>query len=528
MRGFFHLKKFSPLSWLPPLRLLLPAVVSGVLLALAFPPTAWGFLSFVALAPMLVALGRGRFTPREYFRTGYSFGFAFFFVTLRWIVDLVPASSITIPWLMWPALALLVIYLSVWPGLCFLALRVLGRGGRLTVVLLLPALWYFSERLRSGSEFGFPWGIVGYSLAFDPAVLQLVAFIGIFGLGAVVVLVNALWSEALVSRTRLQRLLFLFAGAAVVIAATLGGRARIARFDAKQGNKGRTVVIVQPNIDLEIKWKKAYTDSTFRVIERMCHDAAPLDPALIIFPETAAPIYIRHDKTHSGTLARIARDLETQIYIGFLDGRYDGPDDALRVYNSSGVFGYRGTPGGFEQYDKIHLLPFGEAVPYAWKFPFLSKLDFGQANFAPGPKRRPLPTDAGSIAPMICFESIFPDLARDAVANGADLLVNITNDGWFGDSPGPVQHNAMAIPRAVENGRYLVRSSNTGISMVVDPAGRIVTSLGLFEKGIVAARIRPGKGRTFYTRFGDGPATVVAFLMLGAGILLARRGKLHL
>ena len=113
---------------------------------------------------------------------------------------------------------------------------------------------------------------------------------------------------------------------------------------------------------------------------------------------------------------------------------------------------------------------------------------------------------------MICFESIFPDGALRAVREGADILVNITNDGWFGDSPGPVQHNAMAIVRAVENGRYLLRSSNTGISMIVDPVGRIVTSLGLFEEGIIAAKVPRVREQTLYTRFGNRPVTIVALV----------------
>ena len=143
------------------------------------------------------------------------------------------------------------------------------------------------------------------------------------------------------------------------------------------------------------------------------------------------------------------------IYIGFLDGRYEGPNDSLWVYNSSAMFDKDGT---FLQYDKMQLLPFGESIPYAWRFPTLSKLDFGQANFHPGPERSPLRSRIGAIGPMICFESLFPRIARKHTAGGAEVLFNITNDGWFGISPGPYQHNEMAILRAVENHRYLVRS----------------------------------------------------------------------
>lgn len=496
--------------------------MSGVILALCFPPAGVSVLAFIAFVPVLAALQHGNFTAGEYYRSGYLFGVSFFLVALWWIVDLVAASSITIPWLMFPALALLVAYLSVWPGLSFLLWRKLGRRSTTATLLVLPALWYFSELFRSGSEFGFPWAVTGYAFAGDPPLLQGTAFIGLYGLGAVVVLVNVLWSRALAGGGRGGRIVMLIAGAAIVLAMQLGGRVRIAEFDSEPAGEFHTVAVVQPNVDLSIKWKRAYTDSTFRLIDRLCASVAPLDPELIVFPETAAPIYIHHDEKHRNTMSEIAQRYRTQIYIGFLDGRYEGRDHELHIYNSSGVFDYRDPFGVFRQYDKVHLLPFGEAAPYAWRFPALYKLDFGQANFRPGPWREPLPTRAGPIAPMICFESIFPGPARRSVKEGAEVLVNITNDGWFGDSPGPVQHNDMAIVRAVENKRYLLRSSNTGISMVVDPVGRVVTSLGLFEEGVITARIYDVQGKTFYTRFGNTPVTIACLVLLALGIAAGR------
>jgi apolipoprotein N-acyltransferase len=304
--------------------------------------------------------------------------------------------------------------------------------------------------------------------------------------------------------------------------AVLGfGHVRIRDFDAAPVTDSRTVAVAQPNVDLALKWDKSFTDSTFSLINRLCEAAMPVEPVLIVFPETAAPIYIRHDKKHSGTMGRIALDNKTQVYIGFLDGRHEGPNKTLRVFNSSGVFDFR-QPNAFAQYDKTHLLPFGEAFPYAWKFDFLSNVDFGQANFRPGPDRQPLPTDAGAIGPMICFESIFPYLARNFVRDGAEVLVNITNDGWFGRSAGPEQHNAMAIVRAVENKRYLLRSANTGVSMVVDPMGRVVTSLDLHEDGVIIARIQPLQERTPFTRWGNLPATLACVVMVLVGGFIGR------
>jgi apolipoprotein N-acyltransferase len=506
-----------------PVPVAVAAVLSGVIMSLCFPPTSIGILVFVAMVPLLAMLQRGDYSPGQYFRAGYLFGAVHFLLVMRWILDLVPASSITFPWLMFPALLLLVVYLAVWPGLCFYALGKIARAARPAAVLAFPALWYFSEILRSSSEFAFPWAVSGYALADNVTLLQMVSAAGLFGMGLVIAFVNVLWSRALTAGGRPARLLFLAAGAVIVLALHLGGRSRIAHFDASAPLPGKTVAIAQPNVDLEVKWQPAFKDSTFRLFDRICRDIQPLDPALIVFPETAAPIYIRHDKQHRHKVAEMADRYGAQIYIGFLDGRYEGPDKTLHVYNSSGVFSPGDARGEFAQYDKVHLLPFGEAVPYAWKFEWLYKLDFGQANFRPGPWRPPLRTEAGAIAPMICFESIFPYLARRAVNEGAELLVNITNDGWFGESAGPVQHNAMAILRAVETDRYLVRSSNTGISMVVDPVGRVVTSLGLFEEGVIAAKVEPRSTRTPYARFGNMPVTVLAGLMLVGGLIWARK-----
>ncbi len=168
------------------------------------------------------------------------------------------------------------------------------------------------------------------------------------------------------------------------------------------------------------------------------------------------------------------------------------------------------------------MLPFGEAIPLAWKFRGLKKINFGQANFDPGKPTKPITSPVGKLAPLICFESIFPELSRKAVAQGADVLVNITNDGWFGDSPGPSQHADMAIYRAVENGRYLLRSANTGVSMIVDPMGRVLASLGIDEEGILVQTIREVEGQTPYTRSGDTWVIVTAVLLTVAGMVIGR------
>jgi apolipoprotein N-acyltransferase len=295
---------------------------------------------------------------------------------------------------------------------------------------------------------------------------------------------------------------------------SLGERA-IGRVDASTPEKRTRIALVQPNVDLALKWKPEFADSTFRLIDRLTRNAASLDPDVVVFPETSAPVYLRHNRTYWPVIQRLVADSGVELFIGYLDGRYDGPNGDLNVYNAAGLFHPNGTVG---QYEKMHLLPFGETFPYSWKFRWLKNIDFGQANFQPGPQREPIPSRAGRLAPLICFESLFPGLARSAVVRGADVFLNITNDGWFGGTPGPVQHNDMAIIRSIENRRFLARSANTGITMVVDPAGRVVSSLEMDVEGILVEEIYLVEGTTLYTRIGDWPLLAVSVLIIAAGI----------
>ena len=181
--------------------------------------------------------------------------------------------------------------------------------------------------------------------------------------------------------------------------------------------------------------------------------------------------------------------------------------------------------GSLEKYDKRHLLPFGEALPLGSRYRWIQKIEFGQANFQPGPKRSPLTSDGVAFTPLICFESVFPDLCRDGVREGSELFVNITNDGWFGDTPGPYQHAQMAIVRAVEFRRWLVRSANSGVSMVVAPTGQVVEEIGLYKEGILTTDVTLLSGETFYARHGEMPLVLACFILAGIAAVLSRRAS---
>jgi apolipoprotein N-acyltransferase len=491
------------MKWLPPLPLLIPAVVSGVLMTLCFPPfSAWP-LCFVALAPLFAAVLRARPSRKESFKTMFVCGVAFYVTLMWWVVKLLPSAGATIPWILTPAVFIMAFYLSLYPALAFVLLAAITRWRLVSFLIAAPAAWVMADLARSQGELSFPWGVMGYALSDAPVLVQSASAVGLFGLTFLIVVVNALLGAVFVLRDTRLRVVSLVGAVFVVVCMWGQGRSAIADIETQSGETVRTA-IVQPNVDLKIK-----------------REAAALDAKLIIFPETCAPLYIEgRNKTFKHRLTALSRELDVSVYLGFLDHRYEGVDANLNIYNSSGLFA---PDGRVSKYHKNHLLPFGEQLPLSWKFRWLRKISFGQANFMPGPAREPVEAAGTSFTPLICFESVFPYLCRRGVQQGAELLVNITNDGWFGDTPGPFQHAQMSILRAVEFRRYLVRSANSGVSMVVDPAGRVQMSLGLYEQGILAVEIAPQSGRTLYSRFGDWPVFLFSVLLLVAAGFVARR-----
>ena len=504
---------------LPPLPLILPALISGVLVTLCFPVTSLGPVSFLALTPMFAAVLHYKPGRKDAFRAGSLMGSACFVSMLWWIVKLVPSAGVTIPWLMTPALIALVLYLSLYPAFHLLVLAAVTRWRLIPFLLAAPATWALFEVARSRGELAFPWGLLGYSLSDHPALLQSADVWGVFGLSFVVVLVNALAAGSVTARgPRAKAWCGLFAGL-VAGAMWMQGDTRISRGEESSAPTLR-VALAQPNIDLAIKWQPEFKDSSFNMIERQSMQARDQGADLVIFPETAAPVYIENGPVYKMRLIELARALQIPIYVGFLDHRFDGPNHEINIYNSSGLFR---RDGSIDKYDKRHLLPFGEALPLGSRYRWIRKINFGQANFQPGPDRGPLSEDSVSFTPLICFESVFPDLCREGVHAGSEFFVNITNDGWFGDTPGPYQHAQMAIVRAVEFRRWLVRSANSGVSMVVTPAGEVVASLDLYKEGVLTADVQLLSGETFYARHGDRPLLWASLVLVVLAAWLARR-----
>jgi apolipoprotein N-acyltransferase len=504
---------------------LLAGVLGGFLLALSFPPYPTRLLSLIALVPLFryflaifpVYSGVKGCLKRG-FLTGWLFGVTFFIVLLFWVPNLIPASSVSLRWVLTPALIILVMYLGLYSGLATLAVAWLhGRIGRKALIAA-PAFWAIAEYLRSNGELAFSWGIISGSLLKYPIASQGLFAAGPFGFGMLIVTANLLIAAALFIRERGPRIqagLLL----ALLIAGTLaGGRFRLRRIDQaiEAAASPAIVAVVQPNLDLARKWKPVNRDEIFSEIEELTGKAAALGAELVIFPETAAPVSMSHSRKYREWMKSIAKDAGTDVYIGYI--RHVKEGQRWRSFNSSGMFTRSGELS--QQYDKINLLQFGERIPFSGWLPFLERMDFGQANFKRGEVQTIFGSDAGRFGSLICFESTFSGYSRDYVRLGADFLVNVTNDGWFGGARGPLQHSESAVQRAVENGVTVLRAANTGISMLIDPAGRIVESIGLDREGMLFVPVYTIPGQTPYTRWGQW--IFLWMIVLNLGITAAR------
>jgi len=484
---------------------------SGVLLALAFPRPGFGWLAWVALVPMLLV------SERRPFRAGFAAGVSFFALILYWL-NIVMTTYGRLAWpLSIVAYLLLVFYLALYFGLVSLAVRYLQKRLGLSLALSFPLFWVAAEFLRAHALTGFPWASLGYS-QIGLASSQIADFSGVYGVGFVLALSNAVLAESVCCwrRSGWQKLPWLALGLTLVIGgATFGyGYWRIAQYPADQKSRLQ-VALIQGNVEQGVKWDPAYRWSILERYLAMTRTAAAEGADLIVWPEAATPFQFQNGGAATDKLRATVR--QSQSYLLFGSPAFEKDTDGTRYFNSSYLLGPDGHNLG--RSDKIHLVPFGEYVPLKPLLPFINKLVVGVGDFTAGTVK-PLSLNGDSLGVLVCYEAIFPELARGYVAAGSDLLVNITNDAWFGDSSAPYQHLAMTRMRAIENRVWLVRAANTGVSALIAPSGAVTAESGLFTTEIVSGAVGSGGG-SFYTDWGDWLAW--GCLLLSLGILAVCR-----
>jgi apolipoprotein N-acyltransferase len=379
-------------------------------------------------------------------------------------------------------------------------------------------VWVATELGRTRLFTGFPWVLLGYSQTDVLPVAQFASIFGVYGVSALVASVSAgvaVWLVAPVRRARSAYVPLALALAAVASLALWGSQRIRSGALTAEGDVVR-VGLIQGNVSLEEKWDTRRAPQTFRNYLTMSREAIAQGASFIIWPESATPFVFADNLGGAEEVRRLARSANAAVLLGSDQVERGGPDN--RWYNSAYLVG----PDGNTQavYQKMHLVPFGEYVPLKPLFFFASRLVEAVSDFSPGTAAVLLPVGSHHASTAICYEVVYPDLVRQFVAGGSQLLTTITNDAWFGPTSAPYQHFAQASMRAIENGRYLVRAANTGISGIVDPYGRVLDRSGLFEPAVIVGDVRFLTATTFYTRTGDLFAylcTAATLAMLAAG-----------
>lgn len=493
------------------------ALLSGVLLVLSFPRPHLTLLAWVALAPLLAVLVQRHSRLRLFFY-GYLAGVVFFAGTCSWIYDVMRLHGNLSVVAAGGVLSLLVLFLALHLGLFSLAVGEMGRRWQLAALLFSPFLWVALEWLRTYVLFGgFPWNLLGYALAAHVGWIQPAAYTGIYGVSFLAASVNALVAGCWLVPSQ-RRLFSLALVAAVLTGAALWGQRLPPVHTTAQA------LLVQTDLpqveEFDPQWVQHHPEQIHQ-LEQLTRTAgrqqAGEEPALIIWPEIPVSIYFHHDPLIRARLLQLAQATRSYILVGVVDFQPD-PDGTQHPTNSAVLLSPAGQFVG--QYDKIHLVPFGEYVPMGRWLGFLDALTAEVSDFRPGREPAVLPSGSARLGPLICYEAIFPGLARGLVEQGADVLVNLSNDGWFGQSAAPAQHLNMARVRAVETRRFLLRATNTGITAVVDPYGRVVAEAPSHTRTVLTAGFAPRRDVTWYARHGDWFAALCALVSAAA---LARK-----
>ena len=500
------------------------ALASGAALAFSFPNYNFSLLAWISVGLLVLASYGAR--PAVAPLYGFLHALIFYPVSLTWI-DVVVRQYGNVG--VWTAAGLLILIGIAGGIICAVFSWGVALASHRSVLLTLslaPDLWVALEFARSHLPIiAFPWNLIGYAVGGNLALVQLAAVTGIYGLSYVVAAFGTLLAYAIVSgRQRAWKILLATTGVLIFIA--LGGG-----YFVPSAAPRYFAHLVQTNFAQSYEYPPGWMTlhaGDMDELERISVDAANRIPGLIVWPEVPAPFSLQ-DAAFGGRAQRIARDSGGDFLVGVEDWKRD-PAGKWLASNSAVLLDASGQR--IFTYDKIHLVPFGEYVPLRRWLTFAGKLTADIGDFTPGTsyavgRLRDRSPGGGTFGAFICYEAVFPDAVRRFTANGAGLLINISNDGWFGRSAAPAQHLMMARVRAVENRRWLLRDTNNGYTVSVDPYGRIAAQLPTDVRGQLDAPYDFRSGLTVYARFGDWFAWLcvlasVVFLVLAIAM---RKGR---
>jgi apolipoprotein N-acyltransferase len=496
------------------------AVLSGLLIFLSFPKQGSGIFAWVALIPLFFALQNAQ--PREGFKIGFLTGFTANIGILYWIAYVVVQYGYLPIYVGVAAMSLLSSYLSLYTAFFAFSITFL-RGKRVPVILSAPLVWTLLDYARSHLLTGFPWEHLAHSQYLYHKVIQISDVTGTYGITFLIILMNAVLYDLLSHRSRIRYLITESFTAGFVIAAILAyGHVRIENVERLlKKTRSLDVTLVQGNIDQNLKWNSRYQLQTIDIYRSLSLQSAPSPDGLVVWPETAVPFYFQQHDEMQAAVVDIAVASGSALLFG--SPSYEGQGGNISYMNSAFLLRPDGTLSG--RYDKVHLVPYGEYVPLRNIFPFVGKLVAGVGDFKPGKGYYPLTIGEHSLGVLICYEGILPDAAREYKRRNAELLVNITNDAWFGRTSAPYQHLSMTVFRAIENRLYLVRAANTGISAIIDPTGKILSCTGIFERRVLQGNVKMIDEKTFYAAYGDVFVYLCATALVVLVILSMQRRK---
>lgn len=394
--------------------------------------------------------------------------------------------------------AALIAYLSLFPVIFAMVMARLTTVGGERALLFAPLVWVATELGRTHLFTGFPWVLVGYSQVTVLPVAQLASLLGVYGVSALVVSVSAAVAVAAIAQGRSRAYVPVATTLAAVVCIAIWGSVRVRQAELTKSGAAVRVGLLQGNVDQADKWNDQRAAEIFRRYLEMSRQAAAEGANFIVWPESATPYPFGDDPIATEQIRALARQTGVPILLGS-DQLERGP--AAKYYNAAFMVRPDGTDGGV--YQKMHLVPFGEYVPLRRVFFFASRLVEAVSDFSAGQSAAVLPVGTHMVSTAICYEIVYPDLVRRFVLAHSELLTTITNDAWFGPTSAPYQHFAQASMRAIENGRYLARAANTGISGIVDPYGHVTARSGLYEPAVIVGDARFLQTSTIYSRTGD-------------------------
>ncbi len=465
-----------------------PALAAGAGLAFALALPGPGLAPFVLLFPVLLleAVEASR-TVRGAALAGWAGGTVHWMVATNWVVPVMrDYGGLPTVLAVLCLVGMAAILASTW-ALATGLVRLVRPPLR---PLALASAWALTEALREGPLFRFPWNPVAAVAADRPVLLGSLPVWGAMGLGWALVLAGGGLHAMLRPGTRRAGLVSVATALALTMVAGLAApRPRCEKTAVR-------VALLQPGSTLEEGWNPARAGNLLRRVETLTRRAAAAGARLVLWPESAVPGSLERSPGLDAWVQRIARETGVTIVLESI-----GWNDAGQPTNAAHVV----TPEGREpqRYDKVHLVPFGEYVPWWARWGFTRGLVREVGSFVPGRRAVPLPTPEGPIGVAICYEIVFPGLVAREVRAGASFLVTLTNDGWYGYSWAPHQHFAQAVLRAAETRRWVLRAALTGISGAVDPTGRVAARMGVGKQGMLLVAVRRCSRQTPRVRFGD-------------------------